>query len=508
MRRWRIVLMLLSLLPISAANPQRLPDANGNGVPGLAPHLGKTRLKHDNMVIGAAFAPDGKTAATGGWDNLIRVWDVSTGKEIRRISGHQKPIYAVAFTPDGTRLASGSEDRTIRIWDPANGKELRKLEGHLAGVTRVAFTPDGKRLASAGYDQTVRVWDVANGTEVQKWGGQQRGFTSFALSPDGKRLATGAADHSVRLLEIESGKELRLFHGHQTAIVGVAFSPDARWLASGSEDQTVRLWHVAGGRQVRQLTVGTGIWAVAFTPDSRYLAAGGRDKRLRVWETVTGTLLRLTDAHGDGIPALDFSADGRLLLSGSHDTTAALWEWSNGKPADLLARTTLTEDEFNAGWNALAQENGLAAQSAVWQLAATPRQTVPFLRRQLRPVGGVEETQLTQWIADLDNSAFAVRQRATNQLQAAGELAEPALREVLDRNPVPEVRQRVERLLSKLESGGLKPEQLQELRSIEVLERIGSADARQIVESLARGAPGARTTEGAKNTLRRWEKRH
>jgi hypothetical protein len=508
MRRTRLgLLLLLSLLPATAAEPPRLPDPRGNGLPGLVPHLGRTRLKHDNMIIGAALSPDGKTAATGGWDNLIRIWDTSSGKELRRIAGHSKPIYAVAYSADGTRLASGSEDRTIRIWEMASGKEVRRLEGHQAGITRVAFTPEGKRLASSGYDQTVRVWDVVSGKELQQWGAQQRGFTSFALAPDGRTLASGAADHSLRLLDLANGRELRFYRGHQTSVVGVAFSPDGRWLASGSEDQTVRIWHVAGGRQVRQLNANSGIWTVAFTPDSRYLAAGGRDKRLRVWEVLTGTLLRITDAHGDGIPALDCAADGRLLLTASHDSTAALWDWSNGKPADLPLRTTLAEEEFSAAWHALAQENGLIAQPAIWQLASTPQQTLPFLRRQLQPIVGIDPVQLKKWLADLDSRVFAARQHASLQLQEAGELAEPALRDLLANDPPLEVRQRVERLLARLDAGVLKPEQLQELRAIEVLERIGTAEARQLLERLSQGATGARSTEDAKHAVRRLAKR-
>ncbi len=513
MRRLRFFLLLFCLpavgwLGIAAAEapgtPRLLADARGNGVPDLKPHLGKTKLKHENMIIAAVFAPDGKSVATGGWDNLIRIWDAATGKELRRCTGHTKPLYAVAYSPDGRWLVSGSEDRTIRLWDPTTGKELRRFEGHSGGITKVGFSPDGKKLASSSYDQTVRVWDAASGKQLYQLGGQQKGFTSFALSPDGKHLATAVADYSLRLLDLAEGKELRFFRGHQASIVGVAFSPDGRLLATAGEDQAVRLWHVASGRTVRQLTGhGAGVWAVAFTPDGRYLASAGRDKRIRVWEVLTGAAVRMVEAHSDGIPALEFSADGQLLLSGSHDASALLWTWNNGRPADLRRETSLTAEERGQCWNALAGADAVAAQRAVWQLAGDVP-AVAFLKEQLRSVPPVKTARLAQLIADLDSDTFAVRRRATNDLQELGELAETALREALEAQPSPEARQRVERLLERLDAATLKPEQLRTLRAVEVLERAGTAEAHQLLESLARGAAGSRLTEEAKLVLQRW----
>jgi dipeptidyl aminopeptidase/acylaminoacyl peptidase len=494
---------LLAAASLPAADPvPSAPDARGNGLPVLSPHLGNVKLKHDNMIIAAAFAPDSKTAATGGWDNMVRRWDVATGKELGRFTGHEKPVYGVAFTPDGKQLASASEDRTIRLWDIKTGKTVRRFDGHEGGVTRVSFTPDGQRLASSSYDQTVRVWDTATGKELHKLGGQQRGFTAVVVSPDGKYVATGAADFSVRLLELATGKEAKLFRGHTSSIIGIAFSPDGRLLATGSEDSTVRLWNVTTGRQTRQLTGAGGVWAVAFAPDGRYLASAGRDKRLRVWEVVTGSPLRTAEGHTDGIPTLDFSPDARLLLSGSHDTTAMLWDWSQGKPAERLA-TNLGSDDLAACWNLLAGSDAVAAQRAVWQMTAAMPQSVPFLHRRLRPAEGIDAERLAQLVSDLDSNVFKVRQKATNDLQELGDQAETVLRSALEGRPSPEMKQRVDRLLGKIDSSGLKPEQLQVLRALEVLERSGSAEARQILEEMAKGSPGTRPTEEARAVIQR-----
>ncbi|QJW92750.1 WD40 repeat domain-containing protein [Frigoriglobus tundricola] len=104
---------------------------------------------------------DGKTAISGGRDKDIHVWDIATGKEIRRFKGHSDYVYQLALSPDGKSLLSASSDKTVCVWDVRSGKELKKFEGHTDGVQGACFAPDGRFVFSASWDRSIRKWRLS-----------------------------------------------------------------------------------------------------------------------------------------------------------------------------------------------------------------------------------------------------------------------------------------------------------------------------------------------------------
>lgn len=113
------------------------------------------------VVHSIAASASGAQAVTCGDDGDVRLWDVNTGKEVRKFSGHTGAVWCAAFSPKGDRLLTGGDDDTVRLWDVTTAKELRRFTGHKGAVRGVVFSTDGTRAVSGGDDRTARVWDLS-----------------------------------------------------------------------------------------------------------------------------------------------------------------------------------------------------------------------------------------------------------------------------------------------------------------------------------------------------------
>jgi outer membrane protein assembly factor BamB len=249
------------------------------------------------FLCSVAFSPNGKLLVSvggnefkGAWsDNKttaeVKLWDVAARSDRGQLIGHTNKVFTAAFAPDGKTLATGSADQTVRLWDVTTGKERATLKGHSAAVRSVAFSADSKTVVSGSEDRTVRLWDTSTGTERGCLKGHDEEVLAVAISPDGKAMATGSSDWTIRLWDLATKKEQAVLKGHQGAVYCLAFSADGKTLASGSGDETVKLWHVPT-RKERAALRGhrSGIAAVAFAPDGRTLASSGLDDAVRLWE--------------------------------------------------------------------------------------------------------------------------------------------------------------------------------------------------------------------------------
>jgi hypothetical protein len=157
-------------------------------------------------------------------------------------------------------------------------------------------------------------------------------------------------------------------------------------------------------------------------------------------------------------------------------------------------------------WADLLAEDAATAYEAVWALAHAPAQAVPYIAGRIQPEEPVDGKRAREWLRQLDDESFVVRERATRELGRLGEGAEPFLREALAGGASAEVTQRAEALLESMSNPVPDADQVRGLRSIEVLERIATPEARAVLEKLGASAAGSTVKRRAQAALARMDR--
>jgi hypothetical protein len=347
----------------------------------------------------------------------------------------------------------------------------------------------------------------------------------------------------VELMDTTTGKRIgTIATAARNAAVGGVFSADGRCLAFDMNDGTVTLYELATG-QVRR-TYGTKLHApdnagragangpifaavanyemsfwgrgefqrapanrvspsprLALAPGGKSIAYAGFDRSVRLWDTLTGQELAAFNGHNAAVLAVAFAPDSKTVASASADTTALIWDVTTMARAQAPPKVP-QPGELEAWWQQLTASDAAKAFAAMGDLAGAPQAAVALIKQRLQPAA-LDRKRALDLIGQLDHAQYKIRETASNELYKMGEQIVPELEKVLANDPSPEARTRLDNLRAKLTGLVLQGERLRSYRAVEILEIVGTPEARLVLQVLAEGAPDALVTQSAQAALKR-----
>ena len=339
--------------------------------------------------------------------------------------GHELAVVSVAVSSDSNYVATGSKDKSIKLWDRSTGREIRSFLGHEATVTGIEFTADGKYLVSGGNDRAIRIWDVYSGNEVYHLATDGI-VTDIAVDPKMKFFVVAGYNDSgygdsATVYDLRSRKIVKKIPASADKGLGsgvdIAISPNGSWVGFGEDNRIVNLYDASDWKKVKTFEFGEGFCGgcgtrLAFSPDSKSMYLVANHGFLRKYDLSTFAITKVYSRLTDDLTGFAVSRDGKLIAR-STEGEVTVWDENSG---DSLI-TVKAEDQGQFHEIAFALDNKSLIISSdnntafFWIIPGNKKQSslTGFLNQRDR--GGLDYDPNFYW-----QSAIAKYVRFKNQL--------------------------------------------------------------------------------------------
>jgi len=349
-------------------------------------------IGHTHEVISISFSLDSKKIASSSRDKSIKIWDTETGEELQNLLGHTEEITSISFSPDGKRLLSSSGDsggnvqkdtNHLKLWDLTTGKELAILNNQKGSVYAATFSPDGKKIASGSWDNSIKIWNAETGKEFGTLMGHNNLVISLSFSPDGKKIASGCYDGIIKIWDEATSKEIsrliglekvssRIFYFTEDSIIScdsfgrilifdiatgdkvktmskngpqincLAFNKIAKFFARGFDDGNIKLIKASDLSEYNTIRIhDSSLIDICYSPDGKLIASGDEKGIIKIWEPESGDVLLSIQGDNNPTYSLAFSSNGKTVVQEYYNKNTLMkvtWETATGK------KTAIPED--------------------------------------------------------------------------------------------------------------------------------------------------------------------
>ncbi len=301
---------------------------------------------HELAVLAVAISPDSNYVATGSRDKSAKLWELSTGREVRSFLGHEASVNSLDFSRDGKYLITGNGDQTAKIWEVATGKEILSVHPDKERLTDVAFDPKGKFFVTVGYGRKAIVWEFPSGKKIKEFPADgyagSSGGINLAISANGEWLAIGEDNSTANVYKTSTWQQAFTFNYSEYSSCGgcftdVDFSPDSRYLLKVSHRGEVARYDLANGQlATRYIKKIEDLSSAIFSKNGKRIMVCTK-KYVIIYDTEKGdSITTINPGIEAEINQASFTSDGKKVLLACDNNLLIIWDIVKNKKSGEL----------------------------------------------------------------------------------------------------------------------------------------------------------------------------
>lgn len=291
---------------------------------------------HSGEIYSVEFHPEGRHLASAGYDRQIFIWNVyGECENIGTMTGHTGAIMELHFSTDGNDIFTCSTDCSLGMWDLETGKRVKKFKGHESFVNSCRSTRRGQvYLCSGSDDCSIKIWDPRQKNYTTSLNNTYQ-VTAVTFDDTAQHVISGGIDNDVKVWDIRANNVHLKLRGHIDTVTGISLSADGSYILSNAMDNTLRVWDIRPYAPAdRCVKIFTGhqhnfeknLLRAAWSPDGQKISAGSADRYLYIWDTTTRRILYKLPGHNGSVNDVDFHPTEPIVVSAASDKVLYMGE--------------------------------------------------------------------------------------------------------------------------------------------------------------------------------------
>jgi WD40 repeat protein len=256
----------------------------------------------DGGFLGMDISPSGKLFAFESFDENIRIFSAEDAIEVGVINDQTGTfVNTIRFLKDENYFAAKSENHDLKVWEISSGKAVKTLSGATVPMSEISQSSDGKRLAAAGADGNIYLWDMSSNSLISKLKVFDEAVKKIRFAPGNNEIIVVSVSGLTRIFDLTSYKQLKEFKGKEGSASITALSPSGKFLAAAGSDNYILLTELSS--PVNSMTANIGfspVDVISFSGDSRLLLASSNDRSLYFIDVESGNNLGILYFFGGG----------------------------------------------------------------------------------------------------------------------------------------------------------------------------------------------------------------